>query len=81
MAERPQKSITQSLIEFLATKGNQGATLSEIYAAIRADIGEKILDSSIRATLYRKLKGKKNRYKPNFDRYIFKGIARYRLLE
>jgi len=81
MAERYQKSIAKSLIEFLATKGEQGATLSEIYVAVRADIGMKTLDSSIRSTLYKKLTGKKSAYKPAFEREIFGGETRYRLLE
>jgi hypothetical protein len=81
MAERPRKTITKSLIEFLAAKGKQGASLSEIYVAIWADIDTKILDSSIRSTLYKKLKGRKTAYKPIFERYTFEGKTLYRLLE
>jgi hypothetical protein len=81
MAEPPQRSILKSLIGFLATKGDQGATLSEIYVAIRADRSEKTLTSTVRSTLYKKLVGRKNISKPIFERYVFEGQTRYRLLE
>ena len=39
MAKRPEKSLADAIIAFLATTGEAGATLPDIYAAVRADLG------------------------------------------
>jgi hypothetical protein len=79
MVERPSNSITDSIIAFLTKTGEQGATVSEIYAAVQADLGENTLDASVRTVLYRRLVGAKKGYRPHFERYVMNGKFRYRL--
>jgi hypothetical protein len=79
MAERPSKSITDSIVAFLTKAGEQGATVSEICAVVQMDLGGNTLDASVRAALYRRLVGAKKGYRPYFDRYIINDKFRYRL--
>lgn len=74
-------SITEVLTAFLSTKGAAGASLAEIYAAVRRELGENVLDTSIRAILYKRLPGSKSAYKAAFNRVRDGGQTRYRLLE
>lgn len=82
MAARGNKpSITDIMRDFLATKGRDGATLSEIYVAIRKQLGEQVTDSSIQASLYRRLPTSISPYSPLFERIRKKEQVRYRLLQ
>ena len=80
MSKRRTNSITNSMVTFLATTGERGATLQEIYAAVNADLGKDVLHTSIRAILYRRLDGAKSKYIKRFQRSIVHGNYRYRLL-
>ncbi len=71
-------SATQSIKAFLAKKGSTGATLREIYGAVRADLGERVLDSSIRSILYKRLVTAKTAYRPAFERLGAGSSVRYR---
>ena len=80
MPQRSGKSLTDSIITFLATTGTQGAALTEIYAAVRAELGNAVLDTSIRSILYKRLRGTKSKYKQRFERSMVHGKYRYKLL-
>ena|SRR2546422_11630432 len=77
MAKRPEKSLADAIIAFLATTGEAGATLPDIYAAVRADLGPQVRDTSIRSVLYMRLHGAKGKYKPRFARARVEGKYRY----
>ncbi len=79
MAKRPEKSLADAIIAFLATTGEAGATLPDIYAAVRADLGPQVRDTSIRSVLYMRLHGAKSKYKPRFERARVAGKYRYKL--
>ena len=79
MAKRPDKSLADAIIAFLATTGEQGATLPDMYAAVRADLGPQVRDTSIRSVLYMRLHGAKSKYKPRFERSRVEGKYRYTL--
>jgi hypothetical protein len=81
MAQKLHRSMTDALRDFLATKDEQGATLAEIYAAVHADLGDNIIDTSIRSILYKRLAGAKGKYKPYFERRIVNGKYQYKLLD
>jgi hypothetical protein len=79
MAKRPEKSLADAIIAFLATTGEAGATLPDIYAAVRADLGPHVRDTSIRSVLYMRLHGAKSKYKARFERWQVEGKYRYKL--
>lgn len=74
-------SITSLICYFLADAGNKGATIKEIYDAVHATHSKSPRDSSIRATLYRRLKNAKGNYFPLFDRVTTRGLHRYFLIK
>jgi hypothetical protein len=65
---------------FLRKKGTEGATLQEIYAAVKAELGESTLDSSIRSILYKRLVGADSKYVAAFERFVVGRETRYRLM-
>ena len=65
---------------FLSKKGQRGATLAEIYAEVRCQLGADVPDSSVRSVLYKRLPGAKGKYRSRFTRLSTPGGNRYRLL-
>jgi hypothetical protein len=84
MAAR-SKTITASMLGFIGSTGREGATLPGIYAAVHADLGEEIRNTSIRVIIYQKLfrikRSTRKRYKPSLERIVVHEESRYRLLE
>ena len=52
------------MARFLNSRGVDGVSLPEIYAAVRSELGEATRDTSIRGVLYSRLSGSKVAYKP-----------------
>lgn len=75
-----QPSVTESIKAFLRGRGAAGASLEEIYSAVRADLGKGVLDSSIRSILYKRLVTAHSAYLPAFERFRVKGKNRYRII-
>jgi len=80
MTEKKRKSMSDIITDLLREKGREGAPLSEIYARVRAESRGRILDTSVRAILYKRLFGSDSGYTPRFDRIVKSGQVRYRLL-
>lgn len=78
-SKRSTRSITERITAILSEKGRTGATVQEIYAAIRADRCGPALDSSIRAILYKRLTTAKTPYRPMYERYMDGDSVRYRM--
>ena len=83
MPRRPsrEKSTAQVLTTFLEGKGREGATLQEIYFAVRSELGEDILHTTIRSDLYRRLVGAKGADREAFERFPLREETRYRILQ
>jgi hypothetical protein len=73
-------SISQAITEYLAVTGTSGASIREIYTAVRDGLERNIPDSSIRAEVYRRLPGSNGAYHPRFERILVEGKVRYRLI-
>lgn len=50
MPKRAPGQVRDAIIKFLRTRGEQGAPMKEIYAAVRKDLGE-VAESSMRSYL------------------------------
>lgn len=74
-----RKSVAESITGLLSARGGTGATLGEIYAAVKAEIGQGTPDASIRSVVYKRLVTAKSLYRPRFERFVSGGETRYRL--
>jgi hypothetical protein len=72
-------SVSQAIVQHLEEVGSSGASLTDIYGAVREKVGE-VPSASIRAALYNRLPGVKSGYRPRFERIVIEGRSRYRLL-
>lgn len=73
-------SAYSSILRFLQKKGESGAYMSEIYKAVKKDIGESIPYSSVRSAIYHRLANSKSHYVPRFERFEVDNKTLYRLL-
>lgn len=76
---RSAPNITNVIREFLAARGEDGATLREIYGQVYRELGEQVSTNSIQANLYRRLVTSKSPYIPLFERFSRKSEVRYRI--
>jgi hypothetical protein len=75
------KSTNDVVMDILVKRGTSGATLSEIYSGVRARLGKRVPNTSIRGAIYRRMPGAKSHYTPRYERMISTGgEVRYRLM-
>lgn len=73
-------TVYEAMTAFLMAKGGRGASLSEIYASVRAKTGARTSDTSVRSVLYNHLITRKTPYRPTFERVKVDGESRYRIV-
>ena len=76
----PKLSVNEAIMNFLWTKGAEGATMADIYAAVRAAQQKTTPDTSIRSVVYKRLANSKSAYIARFRRIEVRGEIRYSLL-
>ena len=73
-------SITDVISQFLDQVGPEGATFTDIYAAVNRELRRDVRQPSVRSVVYKSLAGAKGQRKPRFERLGFGRSARYRSL-
>ncbi|NQW18100.1 MAG: hypothetical protein HQ478_11515 [Chloroflexi bacterium] len=77
---RISPSIFELAFMFLEQKGNDGATMTEIYQAVILVRGPEVKLSTIRSVIYRRLPVE-NRYLAKFEKNYRNGQNYYRLIK
>ena len=80
MATNKRPSVAECVLEFLSLRGEQGASLGEIYDAVRGRLGENTQDTAIRTAVYTRLPGANRGYTTRIER-MGGERGRYRLVK
>ncbi|MFW6195200.1 MAG: hypothetical protein ACOC5M_01595 [Chloroflexota bacterium] len=78
MNAQQQRTIREVLREFLRHRGEDGATLEELYEAVWSGIGEEVARPAIRRIIYTSLQEAKEPYSLQLER-VGHRLLRYRL--
>jgi hypothetical protein len=79
MKHRVRPSISEIITAFLSGRGAAGATLAEIYAAVKRRRTPAPSDPTMRSVVYRRLITARNPYRKTLERFTVGGQTRYRL--
>lgn len=80
MPPHGRKPTSEIIREFLERNGAEGATLREIYEAVRRTRDRSSSGDTIRGKIYRRLPTSKATYRKTLERIILRGETRDRVL-